>query len=89
MSIKQLPADVITQIKSSVVITALNGVVYGLVQNSLDASASRITVSVDYSRGNCTVEDDGTGIPPSDFCSDGGLGKLYCKCIELPGGLCQ
>jgi DNA mismatch repair protein MLH3 len=79
MSIRLLPGDVIAQIKSSVVITSLNGVVYGLFQNSLDAGASKITVSIDYARGNCSVEDDGVGIPPDDFAEDGGLGKLYCE----------
>lgn len=80
MSIKQLPEDVAAQIKSSVVIVSLNSVVYGLSKNSLDAGASKLNVSVDYRRGNCTVEDDGQGIPPSDFQKDG-LGKLYCKSL--------
>ncbi|KAK4444049.1 hypothetical protein QBC34DRAFT_416056 [Podospora aff. communis PSN243] len=77
MSIKLLPGDVIAQIKSSVVITSLNGVVFGLLQNSLDAGASKISISIDYGRGNCTVEDNGLGIPPAEFGEDGGLGKLY------------
>ncbi|KAK0740439.1 hypothetical protein B0T18DRAFT_331574 [Schizothecium vesticola] len=77
MSIKPLPRNVVAQIKSSTVITSLNDVAYGLVQNSLDAQASRINLSVDYRRGNCTVEDNGQGIPPQDFQEDGGLGKLY------------
>ncbi|KAK1754426.1 hypothetical protein QBC47DRAFT_383898 [Echria macrotheca] len=77
MSIHALPGDVVAQIKSSTVITSLNGVVYGLLQNALDAGASKVTISVDYSRGNCSVEDDGQGIPPADFRDDGGLGKLY------------
>jgi DNA mismatch repair protein MLH3 len=80
MSIKPLPGNVVAQIKSSTVITSLNGVAYGLVQNSLDAQASRINLSVDYRRGNCTVEDNGQGIPPLYFHEDGGLGKLYCTC---------
>jgi DNA mismatch repair protein MLH3 len=79
MSIKLLPGDVIAQIKSSVVITSLNGVVFGLLQNSLDAAASKISISIDYGRGNCTIEDNGLGIPPSDFQEDGGLGKLHCE----------
>ena len=83
MSIKPLPGNVVAQIKSSTVITSLNGVAYGLVQNSLDAQASRINLSVDYRRGNCTVEDNGQGIPPLDFHEDGGLGKLYCT-FETP-----
>ncbi|KAG7421031.1 DNA mismatch repair protein MLH3 [Fusarium oxysporum f. sp. rapae] len=77
MVIRQLPQDVVDKIKSSVNITSLNGVVCGLVANSLDAGASKINVSIDYSRGNCTVEDNGSGIPPEEFKDGGGLGKLH------------
>ncbi|KAI1206164.1 uncharacterized protein F4807DRAFT_440129 [Annulohypoxylon truncatum] len=77
MSIQHLPEHVIAQIKSSTTITSLNSVVYGLVKNSLDADATKITISIDYTRGNCSVEDNGLGIPPSEFKSTGGLGKLH------------
>ncbi|KAM3072553.1 DNA mismatch repair protein [Clarireedia jacksonii] len=77
MSIQQLPPDVIAQIKSSSTITSLNGVVLELVKNSLDASCSKVDITVDYSRGDCTVEDDGLGIPPLEFGSNGGLGKPH------------
>ncbi|KAL2160790.1 hypothetical protein VTH06DRAFT_987 [Thermothelomyces fergusii] len=77
MSIQQLPGDVAAQIKSSAAVTSLNAVVYGLLQNALDAGASRINISVDYRRGNCSVEDNGAGIEPADFREDGGLGKLH------------
>ncbi|KAF5573561.1 DNA mismatch repair MLH3 [Fusarium pseudoanthophilum] len=77
MIIRQLPQDVVDKIKSSVNITSLNGVVCGLVTNSLDAGASKINISIDYSRGNCTVEDNGSGIPPEEFKDGGGLGKLH------------
>jgi DNA mismatch repair protein MLH3 len=77
MSIQPLPPDVIAQVKSSSTITSLNGVVFELVKNSLDASCSKVDITVDYGRGNCTVEDDGLGIPPLDFGSNGGLGRLY------------
>lgn len=77
MSIQPLPGDVIAQIKSSAVITSLNGIVDGLLRNSLDAGATKINISIDYSRGNCSVEDNGLGIPPACFREDGGLGKLY------------
>ncbi|KIL86595.1 dna mismatch repair protein mlh3 [Fusarium avenaceum] len=77
MIIRQLPQDVVDKIKSSVNITSLNGVVCGLVTNSLDAGASKINISIDYSRGNCTVEDNGSGIPPEEFTDGGGLGKLH------------
>ncbi|KUJ06570.1 uncharacterized protein LY89DRAFT_743715 [Mollisia scopiformis] len=77
MSIQPLPPEVIAQIKSSITITSLNGVICELVKNSLDASSSRIDISVDYTRGGCVVEDDGLGIQPSEFGEDGCLGKLY------------
>lgn len=77
MSIKPLPGDVVAQIRSSVVITSLNDVVCGLIKNSLDAEATRINVTVDYARGNCFIEDDGAGIPPSEFKEGGGLGQLH------------
>lgn len=77
MSIQPLPSDVIAQIKSSSTITCLNGVIFELVKNSLDASCSKIDILVDYSRGGCTVEDNGSGILPSEFGENGGLGKLY------------
>lgn len=79
MSIKQLPPDVVAQIKSSIAITSLNSVVLGLVKNALDAQASKINISVDYRKGNCSVEDNGRGIAPTEFLANGGLGKLHCK----------
>lgn len=72
-----LPVEVAALIKSSVAITSLGGVVIGLVENSLDAGARKIEVSVDFRRGACTVEDDGHGIPPMEFSHCGGLGKPH------------
>lgn len=82
MSIKPLPGDVVAQIKSSVIITSLNSVITGLIRNSLDAEATKINISVDYTRGNCTIEDNGIGIPPSEFKDNGGLGQLHCVCAR-------
>ncbi|RYP88197.1 hypothetical protein DL769_000295 [Monosporascus sp. CRB-8-3] len=84
MSIQRLPKEVIGQIKSSTTITSLNGVVCGLVKNSLDAEATKIAVSVDYARGNCSVEDNGLGIPPAEFKLDGDLGKLHSRHTPSP-----
>ncbi|KAK8086685.1 ATPase of HSP90 chaperone/DNA topoisomerase II/histidine kinase [Apiospora phragmitis] len=79
MSIKPLPPDVAAQIKSSITITSLNDAICGLVKNSLDAKATKVTIFVDYARGNCTVEDSGEGIPPAEFRDSGsGLGKPHC-----------
>jgi DNA mismatch repair protein MLH3 len=78
MSIRPLPDEVVAQIKSSTAIVSLTGVVLELIKNSLDARAAKIDVTVDFARGDCTVEDDGLGILPAEFREDGGLGKLYC-----------
>ncbi|KAI0809498.1 hypothetical protein GGR55DRAFT_650173 [Xylaria sp. FL0064] len=77
MSIQPLPKDVVAQIKSSTTITSLNGVICGLLRNSLDSGASKVTITVDYVRGNCCVEDDGLGILPAEFLPSGGLGRLH------------
>ncbi|KAK1254231.1 hypothetical protein MKX08_008226 [Trichoderma sp. CBMAI-0020] len=77
MSIRPLPEDVVGKIRSSSTITSLNGVVCGLLKNSLDAGATKVNVYVEYGRGNCTVEDNGPGIVPADFAENGGLGKSF------------
>ena len=82
-TILPLPAEVISQIKSSATITSLAGVVLSLMQNSIDAEAQRITIDVDFARGSCVVEDDGVGIPPHEFMGNGGLGKLYRKSVKI------
>ncbi|CAG8981890.1 hypothetical protein HYALB_00013563 [Hymenoscyphus albidus] len=78
MSIQPLPPAVIAQIKSSIAVTSLNGVICELVKNSLDAASTKLDISVDYAKGGCVVEDNGVGIPPSEFRDGGGLGKLHC-----------
>ncbi|KLU85613.1 DNA mismatch repair protein [Magnaporthiopsis poae ATCC 64411] len=77
MSIKPLPPDVVAQIKSSSFITSLNGVVLGLLRNSLDAKATKVNASVDFRLGNCSLEDNGVGIPCAEFMEDGGLAKPH------------
>ncbi|KAK4196066.1 putative DNA mismatch repair protein MLH3 [Triangularia verruculosa] len=89
MSIQQLPGDVVAQIKSSVIITSLNNAVCGLLRNSLDAGSTNINISVDYGRGNCSVEDNGVGIPPSNFHEGGGLGQLYYTSKYPPLAACH
>ena len=76
-AIRPLPNDVASQIKSSVTISSLEHVIIELFKNSLDASSHKIEVSVDFSRGACTLEDDGFGIKPEEFLDTGGLGKAY------------
>ncbi|KAI0130727.1 hypothetical protein F4814DRAFT_403445 [Daldinia grandis] len=86
MSIQQLPEHVIAQIKSSTTITSLNSVVCGFVNNSFDAKATKIVISIDYIRGNCSVEDNGLGIPPEEFKPTGGLGRLHYTSKFPPRG---
>lgn len=86
MSIRQLPEHVIDKIKSSVNVISLNAVACGLLTNALDAGASKVNICLDFSRGNCTIEDNGQGIPPDEFKPDGGLGKLHRE--SRPGLSC-
>ncbi|KAK4667497.1 DNA mismatch repair protein [Podospora pseudopauciseta] len=89
MSIQQLPGDVVAQIKSSTIITSLNTAVCGLLRNSLDARSTKINISVDYGRGSCSVEDNGVGIPPSNFREGGGLGQLHYTSKYPPSADCH
>ena len=74
-NISPLPNDVAAKLKSSTTVPSLPSAILGLIENSLDASASQIEVEVSFSRGACSVEDNGTGITPVNFHEDGGLGK--------------
>ncbi|KAI9891902.1 MAG: DNA mismatch repair protein [Vezdaea aestivalis] len=74
-----LPLDVVAQIKSSIAVTSLNGVVEGLLYNSLDAQATKIEIEVDYRLGACVVRDNGNGICRSDLGHDGKFGNLHCS----------
>jgi DNA mismatch repair protein MLH3 len=76
--IKPLPPESQAQIRSSVVITSLNDVVIGLLENVLDVGATSANVRLDYTKGYCSVTDNGTGIPVADFGLDGHLGSLHC-----------
>lgn len=77
MSIRPLPQVAADRIKSAATITSLNDVASGLLKNSLDARCSKVKIHVDYALGNCSVEDNGLGIMPSEFKHDGGLSKMH------------
>jgi DNA mismatch repair protein MLH3 len=72
-----LSEDAISQIISSKQITSLSGVVIALLENALDAGATKINISVNFGRGSCVVEDNGCGIPSTEFFEHGGLGKVH------------
>jgi DNA mismatch repair protein MLH3 len=84
--IRPLPSVVVSQIKSSAIITSLNAVILGLLQNSLDSGATRVEISANVGRGSCSVEDDGRGIHPAEFAVDGGLGKMYRQSRQVSLG---
>ncbi|KAH8701491.1 DNA mismatch repair protein [Phaeosphaeriaceae sp. PMI808] len=79
-----LPDHAVAQIKSSTAIVSLPAVVIALVENSLDAKATKINLTLDFARGACTVEDNGLGIAPIEFREEGGLGKLYSTSKHKP-----
>lgn len=72
-----LSEDAISRINSSKQITSLSGVILALLENALDADATKIEVFVNFGRGSCLVEDNGTGIPSEEFSEHGGLGKTH------------
>lgn len=76
-SIQYLHPESQAQIRSSVVISSLNDVVIGLLENSLDARATCADIRLDYVKGYCSVIDNGTGIPAPEFGPDGHLGSLH------------
>ncbi|GMH23998.1 hypothetical protein Nepgr_025841 [Nepenthes gracilis] len=61
-SIKALPGAVRSSLRSGFIICDLTRIVEELVYNSLDAGASRVSVSVGVGTGYIKVEDDGPGI---------------------------
>ncbi|KAI7590665.1 hypothetical protein D0869_07782 [Hortaea werneckii] len=81
-----LPPDAVAQIHSSKNITSLQGVGLALLENCLDASATKVDILVDFSRGSCVLEDNGLGIPPAEFTKEGGLGRMYHTSKYSSGG---
>nr|POE94381.1 dna mismatch repair protein mlh3 [Quercus suber] len=72
-----LSPEAISHIQASKEITTLSEVVIALLQNSLDAAATKIDIHVNFVRASCTVEDNGIGILPTEFAEPGGLGQPY------------
>lgn len=77
LRILPLNSEAISRIHSSKHITTISGVVLSLIENSLDAQASKIDVVVDFNRGGCVIDDNGIGISSAEFRDDGGLAKMY------------
>jgi DNA mismatch repair protein MutL len=67
MPIAPLPVDVVHLIAAGEVIDSLAAVVRELVENALDAGATRIAVTVDAAQWRVRVADNGTGMPLADL----------------------
>ena len=78
-NILPLATDVVTRIQSTTAIVNLEDAVVGLLHNSLDAGASKITILISIGKGGCTVEDNGCGILSDNFAENGKLGQPHCR----------
>jgi len=68
LSIRKLPQHIIDQIAAGEVITRPVNIVKELVENSIDAGARHITISIeDGGKKRLTVKDDGRGIPKDEL----------------------
>ncbi|KAF9481858.1 hypothetical protein BDN70DRAFT_930536 [Pholiota conissans] len=61
-AIERLPLETQAKLRSTQILTSLPHIVSELVQNSLDANASRIDAGVNFKEWMCWVRDDGHGI---------------------------
>lgn len=74
-SIGRLPDESVQALRSTVNIISYLACVEELVQNAIDASATKIEVQLRKQQWACRVQDNGTGIRPQDFQK---LGQRYC-----------
>lgn len=78
-AIRALPDSTTSQIRSSFIIPSLAACVLELVQNSLDASATRIEVAVGPDSWQCRVTDNGRGIDEDDLRRIGRRYRMFAR----------
>jgi len=67
MAIKRLPDEVMSRIAAGEVITSPYNIVKELLENSLDAGASHIAITIDSALQRITIRDNGHGIAKEDL----------------------
>ena len=65
--VERLPAETRSHLRSTQILTCLSQIVSELLQNSLDAGARQVEISVDCEEWSCWVRDDGGGINKHDM----------------------
>ncbi|KAF2857515.1 hypothetical protein K470DRAFT_260734 [Piedraia hortae CBS 480.64] len=83
--IRPLSLDHAVQLHSSRQVVTVTDAVIALLKNSLDAGAGRVEIAVDLARGSCSIDDDGSGILPDDFCN---LARAHCTSKNIDGETC-
>lgn len=66
-SIARLPQSSRTFLRSTTILTSIPQIIHELVQNSLDANASQIDISLNMDLWQCWVRDNGHGIDKTDM----------------------
>ncbi|EIW82275.1 hypothetical protein CONPUDRAFT_89709 [Coniophora puteana RWD-64-598 SS2] len=66
-SFRRLSLETRAKLRSTQILTSLPQIVSELLQNSLDAQATRIEIGVDCEEWGCWVRDDGSGISKNDL----------------------
>src|SRR5437016_2244352 len=81
--IRALPPAVVSRLRGAVVLPSLAGAVSELLQNSLDAGATQLDLTVNPSRPSIALADNGHGIHPDHV---GAVGTPYTTSKHPPDG---
>uniref|UniRef100_A0A0A9GEC1 Uncharacterized protein n=1 Tax=Arundo donax TaxID=35708 RepID=A0A0A9GEC1_ARUDO len=80
-TIKRLPKNVHSSLRSSIILSDLSRVVEELIYNSIDANATKINIEVNVRACYVKVEDDGCGITRDELVLLGEkYGSVYFGC---------